>query len=119
LNRSILSGAKNMIYALNLYDFVPGKENVYKEYITEASKATVHLNGIKPVLMGQNPIKELKGKTRSHFVIAEFPDIETFDQMMEVLEENDIHRLREEATKNYIWTIFEPWDMERWMQNEQ
>lgn len=71
-----------MIYALNLYDLVPGQEARYAEY-----------------------------QRRSAALIA--ASVAAFDRLHALLAEHDLHRLREVSTANYIWTLFEPWQLER------
>lgn len=103
-----------MIYAMNLYDLVEGKEDIYKEYM----KRTVDLmDGIdaEPVAAGHNPRKELKGETRGHFAIMKFGSMKDFDTLMERQVANDIDKLREASTENYIWTMYEEWDIGTWL----
>ena len=87
---------------------MPGKESLYADY---ASKASQHIQALdmKLVAAGHNPIREVAGQSRNHFVLAEFANIETFEALMAALKDDDLHRMREEATANYIWTIYEPW----------
>jgi uncharacterized protein (DUF1330 family) len=98
-----------MIYALNVYDVIVGKESVYASYAEQAAPLIEGLD-MAIVAAGHNPIREMSGQTRNHFVLAQFPDVETFEALMAALEAHDLHRLREEATENYIWTLYEQWD---------
>jgi hypothetical protein len=52
-----------MIFAMNLYDIVDGKEHMYKEYMKQSVEL---MDGIdaEPVAAGHNPRKELSGDTR-------------------------------------------------------
>ena len=105
-----------MIYSMNLYDILTGKEAIYSRYITEASQATAHLqNQGKIIAAGINPIKQIHGKTRSHFIVMEFRSLSAFETLLAVLDEQNISQLREQATENYIWTQFEPWDIPSWL----
>ena len=99
-----------MIYALNVYDIIPGKEAVYAEYIEKAGPLAAGLN-VRVVAAGQNPLRELSGQSRNHFVVAGFPDLAAFDSLMAALRLHDLHRLREAATENYIWTVYEAWGL--------
>ena len=97
-----------MILVLNAYDIIPGKEALYAEYSAKASKHIQNLD-VEVVAAGHNPVRELAGQSRNHFVLVRFPDIDAFDALMAALSGDDLHKLREEATKNYIWTAYEPW----------
>ena len=97
-----------MVYALNVYDIVPGKEALYAEYAEKATPHIAELN-VEIVAAGHNPVREVQGQTRNHFVVARFDRVETFDALIEALAADDLHRLREAATDNYIWTIYEDW----------
>ncbi|GAB5380121.1 MAG: hypothetical protein Alis3KO_24300 [Aliiglaciecola sp.] len=103
-----------MIYALNLYDIKEGKEAIYQQYVL---KATAQLKGLdaKPVCSGTHPIRSLKGNTRQHMLVMGFGSEEDFDSFMQRLEANDLHSLRESSTENYIWTLFEHWDLKQWL----
>jgi len=98
-----------MIYALNVYDIIPGKESVYADYAAAAGAVIATLD-MRIVAAGDKPIREITGQSRNHFVLAEFADVESFDRLMDGLAERDLHRLRESATENYIWTLYEPWN---------
>jgi Domain of unknown function (DUF1330) len=98
-----------VIYALNVYDIIPGKEAVYARYAENAAPLFTGLD-MTIVAAGHKPIREITGQTRDHFVLARFDQLETFESLMAALAARDLHRLREEATANYIWTIYEPWD---------
>jgi uncharacterized protein (DUF1330 family) len=103
-----------MIYAMNLYDLKEGKEEVYKEYLRKAIEAAGG-DDMKLVAAGQLPIRTLKGKQRSNFIVMQFGSIDVFNSLMENAERADIHKLREEATDNYIWTLYENWDLASWI----
>jgi len=103
-----------MIYAMNLYDLREGKEEVYKEYLRKAIEAAGG-DDMKLVAAGQRPIKTLKGQERSKFIVMQFGSVEVFNTLMENAERADIHKLREEATENYIWTLYENWDLASWI----
>ena len=103
-----------MIYAMNLYDIVEDKEEMYKEYM----KRTVELmDGIdaEPVAAGHNPRKELSGETRGHFAIMKFGSMKDFDTLIERQEANGVDKLREASTEKYIWTMYEEWDIGSWL----
>ncbi len=97
-----------MIYALNVYDVVAGKESVYTTYAEKAASIIEQL-GLNVVAGGDIVIREIAGQARNHFVVVQFPDLEAFEALMEGLKAADLHHLREEATENYIWTLYEAW----------
>ncbi|MCK9502888.1 MAG: DUF1330 domain-containing protein [Porticoccaceae bacterium] len=103
-----------MIYAMNLYDLKEGKEEVYKEYLRRAIEVAGG-GDMRPVAAGKLPIKTLNGQQRSNFIVMQFGSLEVFNTLMENAERADIHRLREEATDNYIWTLYENWDLASWI----
>ena len=106
-----------MIYAMNLYDIREGKEDTYREYM----KRSVELmDGIdaEPVAAGHNPLKAMTGAPRGHFVVMKFGSMSDFDRLMDRQEENGINQLREESTTNYIWTLYEDWDIGSWLYSE-
>lgn len=58
---------------------------------------------------GDIVIREIVGQTRNHFVFVQFPDLEAFEELMKDLKAADLRHLREDATENYIWTLYEAW----------
>lgn len=104
-----------MIYALNLFNFVPGKEDMYRDYSVKAGRLIYGLGG-RVVSSGYKPIRYLTGEVnREQFIIVEFPSEEAFERFHSEAVQHSIHRLREESTSDYIWTLFEPWDLREWV----
>ena len=97
-----------MIYVLNAYDILPDKKSVYEQYAAKASEHFAAVNA-EVIAAGHNPVRNLAGQARAHFVVVGFPDIASFEALMDALSRDDLHQLREEATTNYLWTIYEPW----------
>ena len=97
---------------MNLYDIVD--EDMYKEYV---KRSTSFLSSIKAgaIAAGTNPFREICGQARSNFIIAKFHSVQDFEAMLRWQEDNDIKRLRELSTDNYIWTLYENWDMAAWL----
>jgi uncharacterized protein (DUF1330 family) len=48
-------------------------------------------------------------------IVVEFPSVEVFQDFLDEAEEQNIHYLREKSTKDYIWTLYEPWDIKAWV----
>jgi len=105
-----------MIYALNLYDIVEGEEDTYRQYIKLATRQLKDIEA-RPVCTGTNPIKGLKGRTRQHMLVMQFSGVKEFDRFMQLLEDHQLHSLREVSTENYIWTLYENWDLKSWSSN--
>ncbi len=99
-----------MLYALNVFDIVPGKDVVYKAYSLEAGRIIYGLGG-RVISSGRGP-ETLRGKPgRGCFILVEFPSRQVFQQFHDAATEQDIHRMRESSTRNYIWQLFPPWDL--------
>lgn len=107
-----------MRYALNVFNLVPGKEDDYREYSVRAGRIIKRLGG-RVVAAGRNPVRELHGETtRRCLIVVAFPSEAVFQQFLDEAEREDIHRLREGATSDYIWTLYEPWDLRAWVQEK-
>ncbi len=103
-----------MLYTLNLFDIIPEKAQMYRKYSIAAAKI-IFGSGGRVVSSGWHP-KTLKGEeTRSYFIIVEFPDKEALDFFLHDPKHQAMHELREQSTTNYIWKIFEPWDLDAWV----
>ena len=104
-----------MVYALNLFNLLPSKENLYKQYSIKAGKI-IYSKGGKVLSSGRNPIMKLKGDIeRSYMIVVDFPSVEVFKEFLDEAETQDIHKLREGSTKDYIWTLYEPWNIKAWV----
>ena len=104
-----------MVYALNLFNFVPGKEDRYREYSVKAGKIIYGLGG-RVIAAGHAPLRYLHGDVeRRQMIVVEFPSEAVFQRFLDEAQRQDIHALREEATTDYIWTLFAPWDMRAWV----
>ena len=106
-----------MVYALNVFNFVPGHENEYREYSVKIGRIIRDIGG-RVVASGWKPIRKLHGDTeRRHMVVVEFPSEAAFQAMLDEGEKQDVHHLRENATTDYIWTLYEPWDLRDWVKS--
>jgi len=94
---------------------VNGKEDDYREYSIKAGKI-IYGKGGRVVSSGWNPIRKLHGdKTRKHMIVVEFPSEQIFQDFLDEAETKNIHLLRENSTTDYIWTLYEPWDIRDWV----
>jgi len=104
-----------MIFAVNLFNLVSGKENEYREYSVQAGKLIYGVGG-KVVVSGSEPLRLLAGdKERRYFILVEFPDEGAFQSFLDRADELHLHALREGATSDYIWQLFKPWDLRAWV----
>jgi uncharacterized protein (DUF1330 family) len=104
-----------MIYVLNLYDLIPGKEDQYRDYMRQAGPLLAKF-GARPVVTAHAPLAMLEGDNeRAHMIIVEFPDKSAFDEFYAAADAAKLHPLREGATRNYIWTVYDGWDLGAWL----
>jgi uncharacterized protein (DUF1330 family) len=109
------SGFYAMVYALNVFTLIPGKEEQYKEYSVKAGKVIYGLGG-RVVASGHDPLRHMHGDLpRQIFIVVEFPGEGVFQQMVDELDRQNLHTLREGATKDYIWTLYQAWDLRAWV----
>lgn len=106
-----------MIYALNVFNLIPGREDEYRDYSVKAGRIIYGLGG-RVVSAGRGPLREMHGDTtRRHMIVVEFPSLEVFEKFIDEAENQNIHGLRENATTDYIWTLYEPWDLRAWVKS--
>ena len=92
-----------------------GKEDDYREYSIKAGKI-IYGKGGRVVSSGWNPIRKLHGdKTRKYMIVVEFPSEQIFQDFLDEAETQNIHLLRENSTTDYIWTLYEPWNIRDWV----
>jgi len=104
-----------MVYALNVFNLVAGSEDDYRMYSERAAKIIYAVQG-RVLLAGCKPIRRLlDDRERSQMIVVEFPSEAAFQQFLEDGDRQGIHQLRESATSDYIWTLFEPWNLRDWM----
>ena len=67
-----------MIYALNIFNLLSSKEDLYKEYSIKAGKIIFGKGG-KVISSGWKPIKNLKGDIeRRYMIVVGFPSKKIF-----------------------------------------
>ncbi len=104
-----------MIYALNVFNLIPGYEDQYRDYSVKAGKIIYRMGG-RVIAAGTDPLRNMHGdRVRRHMIVVEFPSEEVFQAFIDEAERDDIHRLRETATRDYIWTLYRNWDMRIWV----
>ena len=107
-----------MVYALNVFNLLPGKEDQYRDYSVKAGRI-IYGKGGKVVASGWNPRRRLhEDQSRDYLIVVEFPSEEVFQEFLDEADRQEIHELRETACTDYIWTLYEPWDMRAWVRDE-
>jgi uncharacterized protein (DUF1330 family) len=104
-----------MIYALNVFNLIPGKQDQYRDYSVKAGKIIYGLGG-RVLAAGWQPLRYMHGDVqRQQMIVVEFPSEEVFQQFLDEAQRQCIHELREGATTDYIWTLYRPWDLRAWV----
>jgi uncharacterized protein (DUF1330 family) len=104
-----------MVYALNVFNLVPGREDQYRDYSVKAGKIIYGFGG-KVVASGWQPLRRMhEDRERRHFIVVEFPSEAVFQQFLDEAQRQGIHELRETACTDYIWTLYQPWDLRAWV----
>ena len=67
-----------MVYALNVFNLLPEKENDYREYSIKAGKI-IYSKGGKVITSGWKPIRNIHGDIqREYMIVVEFPSEKNF-----------------------------------------
>ena len=67
-----------MVYALNVFNFIDGKEDDYRDYSAKAGKI-IYGKGGRVISSGWNPIRKLHGdRKRKYMIVVEFPNEKVF-----------------------------------------
>ena len=104
-----------MVYALNVFNFVAGKEDQYRDYSVKAGRIIFGMGG-RVVASGWKPIRRMhEDRERRHIIVVEFPSEQVFQAFLDEADRQGLHELREGSTTDYIWTLYEPWDMRAWV----
>jgi uncharacterized protein (DUF1330 family) len=108
-----------VVYALNVFNLLPGRENEYRDYSVKAGKIIYGMGG-RVIAAGRDPLRKLHGDTeRRYLIVVEFPSEAVFQAFIDEADKQDIHHLRENACTDYIWTLYQPWDMREWVRSGQ
>jgi uncharacterized protein (DUF1330 family) len=104
-----------MVYALNVFNFVPGREDQYRDYSVRAGRIIYGMGG-RVVASGWKPIRRMhEDRERRHMIVVQFPSEQVFQAFIDEAEKQGLHEMREGSTTDYIWTLYEPWDMREWV----
>jgi uncharacterized protein (DUF1330 family) len=95
------------LYALNLFDLADN--DLYRQYSRRSAAAVgkhdgrvVALGRLEGVQQGQPGVEP-----RTAMVLVEWPSREAFAAFLEDPEHADLHPLREDGTRNYLWWMYE------------
>jgi uncharacterized protein (DUF1330 family) len=95
------------LYALNLFDLADN--DLYRQYSRRSVDAVgkhggrvVALGRLSGVQQGQPDVEP-----RTVMVLVEWPSQESFRAFLEDPEHADLHPLRENGTRNYLWWTYE------------
>ena len=104
-----------MVLALNVFNLIKNKEDDYKKYSVKAGKIIYDLGG-RVVSSGWSPIRNMHGDIeRNYMIVVEFPSEKIFQNFLDEASSQKIHELRENSTKDYIWTLYKPWNIKAWV----
>jgi uncharacterized protein (DUF1330 family) len=95
------------LYALNLFDLA--ENDLYRQY-SSRSVAAVEEHGGKVVSLGRlaDVVQTEPGvEPRTVMVLVEWPSRAAFDAFLEDPEHDELHPLREDGTRNYLWWTYE------------
>jgi uncharacterized protein (DUF1330 family) len=93
------------LYALNLFDLADN--DLYRRY-SRRSPGAVAKHGGRVVALGRlenAPIGD--AQPRSVMILVEWPSREAFRNFLDDPELADLHPLREDGTRNYLWWTYE------------
>jgi uncharacterized protein (DUF1330 family) len=100
-------GVELALYALNLFDLADN--DLYRQY-SRRSVGAVSKHGGRVVALGQlSGVQESEPdvEPRQAMVLVEWPSQESFQAFLDDPEHADLHPLREDGTRNYLWWIYE------------
>lgn len=99
------------LYALNLFDLADNDD--YLAY-SRRSLAAVRKYGGAVVALGKldgdAPVSVGDTEPRQALVLVEWPSREAFQGFLDDPEHQDLHPLRENGTRNYLWWAYERLD---------
>ena len=95
------------LYALNLFDLADN--DLYRQYSRRSVNA-VSKHGGRVVALGRlSGVEESEPGVapRQAMVLVEWPSRDSFQAFLNDPEHADLHPLREDGTRNYLWWIYE------------
>ena len=94
------------VYALNLFDLADNDD--YKAYSRRSADA-VGKHGGRVVALGKltEGAPQLGGDPRRAMILVEWPSRDAFDAFVADPDLEDLHPLRENGTRNYLWWLYD------------
>ena len=94
------------VYALNLFDLAGN--DLYRQY-SRRSVDAVGRHGGKVVALGRlsSSVASRGGEPRQAMVLVEWPSAEAFQAFLDDPGHEDLHPLREDGTRNYLWWAYD------------
>ena len=96
------------LYALNLFDLAGNDD--YRAY-SRRSVGAVGKHGGRVVALGKldedAPVQTGDTPPRQAMVLVEWPSRDAFQAFLDDPEHRDLHPLRENGTRNYLWWAYE------------
>lgn len=97
------------VYALNLFDLADN--DLYRRYSRRSADAVGKYGG-RVVALGKlsQDAPQLGQSPRQVMILVEWPSQEAFDAFVADPEHEDLHPLREDGTRNYLWWLYDSLD---------
>jgi uncharacterized protein (DUF1330 family) len=94
------------VYALNLFDLADN--DLYRQYSRRSADAVGKYGG-RVVALGKlsQGAPQLGDSPRQVMILVEWPSQEAFDEFVADPEHEDLHPLREDGTRNYLWWLYD------------
>lgn len=94
-------------YALNLFDLADN--DLYRRYSKRSVEAVQKHGGSVVALGGLDGAweEDLQVEPRRVMVLVEWPSKQAFQGFIDDPENEDLHPLREDGTRNYLWWTYE------------
>ena len=95
------------LYALNLFDLADNE--LYRQY-SRRSAGAVGKHGGRVVALGHlDRVQEGEPdvEPRRVMILVEWPSRQAFQAFLDDPEHADLHPLREDGTRNYLWWLYE------------
>ncbi len=94
------------VFALNLFDLADN--DLYLQY-SRRSAGAVGKHGGRVVALGKlsGDVPSHGGEPRQAMVLVEWPSPEAFQAFLDDDENADLHPLREDGTRNYLWWAYD------------
>lgn len=95
------------LYALNLFDLADN--DLYRQYSRRSVEAVGKHGGLVVALgeLDRAVEGDANVEPRKVMVLVEWPSREAFDAFLEDPDHEDLHPLREDGTRNYLWWTYE------------